>query len=329
MNHSFAVCDLKQGFADRFAGFVNKRRLCPYLMESFTDVNLLEEYGKKHCIEVLLIDELLYTDRIKNLNIGQVFLLTEDQIHVQTAEGNRLYKFLSIPEIMNAVMLDFADRNKNYMSTTVGKKVKIIGGFTPATHIGHTSFILTLALKTAEKRKAFYLNISSTYGFLKMLNKMSCYDLSDVMYCIKNGNYMPDEWPKEVFFDYGNLKMILPATPVSDLQCINEEDWIRLLEIIGEMDVDYIFLDIDESTAACFSLLDRCDLIYSAGTDDYTSKVAFEEFEELLSKMGMSALCEKIRKVYPPADKIQEKPLDYFEALKSGPMGEYVSEVFT
>lgn len=327
MNHSFVVCDLRRGFADRLADYVNKRHLCPYLMESFTDVDMLEEYGKRHRIEVLIIDELLYTDRIKALNIGKIFLLTEERDYAAEQAEDRLYKFSPIPEILNAVMLDFADRNKKYMSTTAGKKTKVIGGFTPASNLGHTSFLLTLALKTAEKGKAFYMNISSTYGFRKMLDKMSGSDLADVMYCINNGNYEPKEWPEGTIYDYHKLKMIMPAVPMSDLQCIKEEDWVRLLEIITDMDFEYIFLELDESTSACFPLLERCDLIYSAYREDFVSISAFSEFDELLNRMGLSKVREKIRKVYIPDEIIRERPDDLATVLKNGQAGEYLTEV--
>lgn len=327
MNHSFVVCDLKQGFADRLAGFVNKRHLCPYLMESFTDVNMLEEYGKKHRIEVLLIDELLYTNALKDLKIGKVFLLTEERVAKQDCEENKLYKYSPIPEIIGAVMNDFADRNINAMSTIAGKKAKIIGAFTPATNLGHSSYLLTLALKTAEKRKAFYLNISSTYGYRKMLGKESALDLSDAMYCVKNGNNRLKDWPEGLVLNYGKLDYILPATPVSDLQCMESTDWLSLLDAVRQLDYEYIFLDLDESTSACFCLLEYCDIIYSSYRKDCLTENAFVAFDELLVDMGMSKISERIVKVTPPDDELTELTMDLFETLKLGKMGKYVSEI--
>lgn len=327
MNHSFVVCDVKSGYADRLAGFVNKKHLCPYLMESFTDVDVLEEYGKKHRIEVLLIDELLYTDRIEKLNIGKVFLLTEQHPESLADEENRLYKYTPIPEIMDAIMCDFADRNKNAMSGLATLGPKIIGAFTPATNLGHTSYLLTLALKTAEKRRAFYLNIRSTYGFRKMLDKVSDSDLSDVMYCIKTGNRVPADWPEGLVLNYGKLDYILPATPVSDLQCVGAEDWRTLFDILVKQDYEYIFLDLDESTEACIELLYDCDLIYAAYKDDYICKSAFSEFEEVMEKMGLSLISNKLLKISPPEDCIPENSEDFFAALKNSKMGEYVNEV--
>lgn len=327
MNHSFVVCDLKQGFADRLAGFVNKRHLCPYLMESFTDVGMLEEYGKKHRIEVLLIDELLYSKALEELNIGKVFLLTEEHVNQQDCEENRLYKYAPIPLIINAVMNDFADRNVNAMSTMTGKKAKVIGAFTPATNLGHSSYLLTLALKTAEKRKAFYLNISSTYGYRKMLKKESALDLSDAMYCIKNGNVGLKDWPEALVLNYGKLDYILPAAPVSDLQCMESTDWLSLLDAVRESDYEYIFLDLDESTAACFCMLEHCDIIYSAYRRDYLTENAFMAFDELLVNMGMSQISERIVKITPPDDDMTELTTDLFETLKLGKMGKYVSEI--
>lgn len=327
MNHSFVVCDLRQSFADRLAGFVNKRHLCPYLMESFTDVQMLEEYGKKHRIEVLLIDELLYSEALKDLKIGKVFLLTEERVNERDCEESRLYKYTPIPEIIDAVMNDFANRNKNAMSTLAGKKAKIIGAFTPATNLGHSSYLLTLALKTAEKRKAFYLNISSTYGYRKMLEKESALDLSDAMYCIKNGSISLKEWPDALVLNYGKLDYILPASPVSDLQCMESTDWLSLLDAVRELDYDYVFLDLDESTAACFCMLEHCDIIYSAYSKDLFTDNAFMAFDELLVNMGMSKISERIVKITPPDDEMTELTTDLFETLKLGKMGKYVSEI--
>lgn len=327
MNHSFVVCDERRGFADRLAGYVNKRHLCPYLMESFTDVGMLEEYGAKNRIEVLLIDEPLYSDSIERMNIGKVFLLVEERQNSLASDVDRLYKYSPIPEIIDAVMCDYAERNKNTMSTITGDRAKIIGAFTPDTNLGHSSYLLTLALKTAEKRRVFYLNIRSTYGFRKMLNKVSDSDMSDVMYCIKTGNSDPDDWPEDVIKHYGNLDYILPALPVTDLHCTEAKDWKKLLDALAQKGYEYIFLDIDESTSACFTFLECCDLIYSPYKDDFLCRNAFLEFEEVLVKTGFTSVINKIRKISPPMDSFTEISEDLFSELKRGKMGEYVREV--
>lgn len=325
MNHSFVVCDMEKSFADRLAGFVNKRHLCPYLMESVTDVGMLLEYGKKNCIEVLLIDELLYTEDIEKLNIGKVFLLTNHHNQATVSDGNRLYKYTPIPEIISVVMCDFAERN--VVSTTESGNAKIIGAFTPAISLRRTSFLLTMALMVAEKKRVFYLNISSTYGYRKMLDKESGLDLSDVMYCIKTGNEDSVNRINDMVLSYGKLDYFLPATPVSDLHCVETEDWEKLFNILKGKDYDYIFVDLDESTISCFELLNSCDLIYGAYREDYICKNAFLEFEEILIKMGLGSIGTRLRKISPPEEKIEEISENLFEALKNSEMGAYVQEV--
>lgn len=81
-------------------------------MESFTNVNLLMDYGSKRHIDVLLIDEELYTEDIEKLNIEKVFLLVDDRQKLQAEGMTRLYKFSSIPSIMNEVMCDYVNRKR-------------------------------------------------------------------------------------------------------------------------------------------------------------------------------------------------------------------------
>lgn len=329
MNHCFVVCDLKPAFADRLARYVNKRRLSPYMMESFTDVNLLAEYAKKRYIDVLLIDELLYMEELEKLNIGKVFLLVEDRGRLDTDGFSKLYKYSAIPEIMDIVMCDYANRNKNAMSYAADNAVKIIGAFTPGPNLGHSSFLLTLALKTAERKKAFYLNIKSTYGFRKMLNKMSGFDLSDVMFEIKNGKTKPEDWEADAVMHYGQLDYILPALTITDLHCVETEDWRALLEALHDVGYDYIFLDLDESTQSCHELLRICDLIYSECEDTYVCREAFAEFYETSAKIGLSEVLDKMVRITPPDCDLQAYSEDCFASLKQGKMGIYVDKVLS
>lgn len=328
MNHCFIVCDLKPGFADKMAEFVNKKRLAPYIMESFTNVNLLMDYGSKRHIDVLLIDEELYTEDIEKLNIEKVFLLVDDRQKLQAEGMTRLYKFSSIPSIMNAVMCDYVNRNRNAMSNTAEGKVKIIGAFTPLAYPGHSLFLLTLALSLAKKRKVCYLNLKSTYGLRKMLNKMSEPDLSDVMFLIKNGHLDIEEWPQNLINHYENMDFVLPPVSICDLRCAEAEDWTALLEVLKSASYEYILLDVDESTSACYELLKACDMIYCCGKDCFADKLAFDEFSDAMYKLGYYELIEKIEKINPPEFVFSEECSDYFMNLEKGEMGKYVESLF-
>lgn len=332
MKHCFVICDFNAEFADRMAGYVNKRHLAPCIMESFTDVNLLAEYGRRIHIEVLLIDENLYTEDLAGLEIGKVFFLQEERNQPGVDDTERLYKYSSIPEIMKIVMCDYAERNKNVMSMGGNTEVKILGAFSPCTGLECSSFLLTLALKIAEKKSVFYLNIKSTHGFRKILNRMSGPDLSDIMYEIKNGKTKLDEWTSDAIFSYGKLDYVLPPPTITDLQCTENADWNTLLEaVVMSERYEYIFLDIDEGIRDCFYLLEKCQLIYASFEDTYLCKEAFEELEDTLFKIGYPKIFEKMQKVYVSEhrDDIDFQGDDFFESLKNGKMALYVQQILT
>jgi len=321
LKRSIVVCDRKPGFAERMADYVNKRRLSPFLMESFTDVNLLQEYGMRNRIAVLLIDEAIYSEELKKLNIDDVYLLVEDRNSNQMQDQNRLYKYSPIPEIMKDVMCSYANRS-SAMSTNMQCGRRIIGAFTPALSIGHTSFLLTLALVVAEKKKAIYLPIRSTYGYRKMLKKLPEADLSDVMYSIIANKETAEI--DEYLLHYDNLDYILPAATASDLHSVEAADWEELFSLLASKEYDYIFIDLDESISGCHEVLARCDLIYASYDDSYECKMAFEEYEETISRRGLFNILEKMIKINPVENSIKEDYEDLFLSLKKGKMGDYV-----
>lgn len=330
MKHSFIICDSNAEFAERMASYVNKRHLAPYIMESFTDVNLLTEYARRSKIEVLLIDECLYTEELVQLEPAKVFLLSDDQNNMHLNDMEHLYKYSSIPEIMKIVMCDYAERNKNAMSIGGNTKTKLLGAFSPFPGLECSSFLLTMALKIAEKKSVFYLSIKSTHGFRKILNKMSEPDLSDIMYEIKNGKKQMSEWTTGAIITYGNLDYVLPPPSITDLQCTENTDWNELMEaLINSGKYEYILLDIDESISECFNLLDRCQLIYSPYDDNSMCRAAYAEMEDTLYKIGCGSVFEKMKKVEISGYRPEETGEDYFASLKDGKMSIYVERIIS
>ena len=320
LNHCFAVCDSQAAFAEKMAGYVNRNHLCPYMMESFTRQSVLIEYGRNHYIDVLLIDEALYTDAVCELHAGKVFLLTEERPSEDSAAPVRLYKYSSIPEIMKKVMCDFADRNAASLTAQGGnRRLQVIGAFSPAPDYRHSSLVLTMAMIMAENTKVIYLHANSAYGYRSLLKGASELDLSDVMYEIQNGHDRLEDWRDGMILQHGNLHYVLPAVSAKDLQTAETKDWMALIDgIIRSGRYDRIMLDIDESTEACFELLARCDRIYSFSEKNAFCDAAFSAFADAAEKLGFDGITGKMIRLPVPAQ-TEDIPTDHFlETLKEG-----------
>ena len=72
-----AVCDSETEYTNRMQEFLCMREELPFEVYAFTDTEKLENTSKKEDIEILLISESDYSEKIKELPIENIYMLND------------------------------------------------------------------------------------------------------------------------------------------------------------------------------------------------------------------------------------------------------------
>lgn len=222
-----------------------------------------EEYFNKYfsdprSIDILVISEEFYDASIKRHNIGQIFLMTEQQEEEHTADLtiNRIYKYTSIKEIFNEI----SGKSGGILNTHSNKKKEpeIILVYSANGGCGKTTVAMGIsACLSKNYKKVLYINASRMHCFQRMLDNPVAISSSEVYSSLirSDSNIYTDIKHiirKEKFYYLPPFKTALLSlgVPFSIFNKLAEEAKIS-------NDYDYIVVDtdstFDEDTAEIFN----------------------------------------------------------------------------
>lgn len=137
-----------------------------------TDVDYLSVlFSNPQTLDILLINENLYNVDIEKHNIGNVFILKEDEIEKEKINGHVLiYKYTSVWEIYNTVYNNLSAELISKLSSR--EKTKVVSVYSPIGGSGKTTVAMMLAANlVAKSRKVLLIGTDNLQTF--------SYELSD------------------------------------------------------------------------------------------------------------------------------------------------------
>ena len=188
-----------------------------------------------------------------------------------------------------------------------------------------TTFSFTLGQLLARKNKVLYLNFECFSGLGKMLRQEFQSDLSDLIYFLHNGDgrfpYRLEGMTQKV----NGLDYIPPAFSCLDLQRVEKEEWMALLDELGQSGLyDYVILDLSEVVNGLFDILKRCFRVYTIVREDGFAAAKQAHYEELLTCLNHEDILENTRKCRLPL--FRQLPQD-LENLTRGELAELVQKL--
>ena len=203
--------------------------------------------------------------------------------------------------------------------------MKLIGIYSPVGRCLQTTFSFTLGQLLARKNKVLYLNFECFSGLGKMLRQEFQADLSDLIYFLHNGDgrfpYRLEGMTQKV----NGLDYIPPAFSCLDLQRVEKEEWMALLDELGQSGLyDYVILDLSEVVNGLFDILKRCFRVYTIVREDGFAAAKQAHYEELLTCLNHEDILENTRKCRLPL--FRQLPQD-LENLTRGELAELVQKL--
>lgn len=323
-----AIFDCEESYAYRLLDFINEKEGIPFEIHVFTREDKFFSYAEREEIECLLISENAFQQKIEQLKIPHIIILSEN--------GNKLSKSLfhinkyqSCENLLREVMSYYTETVKDaeIILRTGTRKMHIIGIYTPVGRCLQTTFSLTLGQMLARQYKTLYLNFETYSGLGRMLNRQFANDIADLTYyfsCVREKLFYRMESMIETI---NGLDFIPPVDVYQNLAGIRGTQWVDLFREIEKIsEYEFLILDLSDSIMDLWEVLRNCDSVYTIIREDSLAAAKIEQYEKALESMNYEDITEKTRKWNLPFFK--QLPL-YLEELTYGELAGYIKkEVF-
>lgn len=179
MKKILAICDQERDYTSRMMEYLSDSRTIPFQIEAFTSEESLEEFAARHPVEILLISERSYSDKVEKLGIGKVIILSEeDEESFMARYGQKIpegtetvYKYQPSAEVVRETMDCYRVSTQAEADADPLEKVTRIGIFSPCQAPDTTRFSLILGRELAERCRVLYVNLKPYSGISELLDK--------------------------------------------------------------------------------------------------------------------------------------------------------------
>ena len=235
-----------------------------------------ELFSKPQNIEILIISEELYDSSLQRHNIGNVFVMSENQDEGQTGNlnVNKLFKYSSIKEIFNEVIgksagiLDAGKVEK--------KETQIVLVTSASGGVGKTTIAMGVAAcLTKNYKRVLYINASRLQNFQYLMDNKTAISSSEVYSKIIN----PTE---QVYMDIKHVIrkegfFYLPAFKAALMSIGINYSTFKRISLSAKESADYDFIVIDAENVFDENktdLLDIADKVVVVTEQSYSSVCA-------------------------------------------------------
>jgi cellulose biosynthesis protein BcsQ len=227
-----------------------------------SDESYLKEYfSSPKKIDVLVINENLYTHEFEKHNIGNTFILIENEGEGSTENLNvhRIYKYKSVKKLYSDIMNNSVTKSMELLNKIEETKVFMI--YSPSGGSGKTTVGIGLAAAlTGVNRKVLYISTESLQSFYFVKTEKYCPSGFDKLMISREENILDslDSVIDNNIFDY-----LLPFRQALSSINIKLSDYQFLIDKIKSSGkYDYIIVDTStDLTAEKSMLMSKCDKV--------------------------------------------------------------------
>lgn len=286
--HNIVILEDDKEYLSNFLGYFENNDENVLKIAGFSEKEDFLKYADSENIDLFLIKEELLGDIENDLKNEKIILLTEEA-GIESINGIKtIYRFQHMKNITSYIINLCAESitvKKDVIRITGGKKVQIIGVYSPVKRCGKTALSMELAGNLAKKGKVLLINMEEYSSLRRNDEENKEYDLADLLYF-----YMQNSWSfelklKAVLQSMKGFDYIPPMENGQELRIITSEQWKGLIsEICKVSDYKTIVLDLSDIISDILQVLNICDFIIMPYMTDEISIHKSEEFQKILKK---------------------------------------------
>lgn len=291
------LCDTEEEYAQQMTEFLKKHKNLPWELHTYTSVeDLLRE--EKGTVSMLVVAESAYRDEIQTLMPKRLVVLSESGV----ARWEKLIyvdKYQEAEEVLKCLIgiyMEIADvRLPRFQKSC---KTVFIGNYSPVRRCMQTSFSLAMSQMLAREHPTLYLNFEHYAGIAELLPDMQTLDMADLLYFLNADKDKFRLRMQTMLKHKGSLDYIPPMKAGQNLLSITGEEWLGLLQKIGELgEYEYVILDLSESMQGLFEILRLCTKVYTLTREDRISKSKLMQYEQILALYEYEDVLEKTKRL--------------------------------
>ena len=299
-----AICDTNWQYAKKLMEAFCEKKHHGFQIHVFSNVRELKIFTQRNKLEILLIAGSMMSEEIQCMDIGKIILLTDGEIYEMFSDYESIYKYQSAEKILKEVLCCYAEYAKPMTGMYFGKKeFEVYGIYSPIGRCGKSTLARIVANKIGQKKRTLLLDLQSYAACLEQLGDEELWDLSDIIYFLRQGKKTFLYKLGSIVQSKGNYDFILPMKRPADLRGVTLAEWMELIDKLGaESDYQTIVLDFGNDIMELSALLDRCDKIYTPILLDEDSKRKIRNFEMVLKYENSEKVLKCIEKVNLPGE---------------------------
>lgn len=294
MNGILAIYDEEADYANRLMEYIKRTYKRYVQVRIFTNPDSLKEFLGQAPVHILLINEKLPVDEIKQDNIKNICLLTESTDHSGHNAYPVIYKYQSAEIILKELFLHFPIfQTRDKVENPVNKRIITVFSF--GEELIRQLFSYSLAKQYSIHKKTLYINFNA----LQVISALSGYksekDLSQVIYYLKQNNPNIGDKINESIVKRDTLDYMEGVSFGHDLYELTAEDMDVWLKVLTEQtQYEIIIMDTGSYYGASFELLLYSSQIFWPAEDNSWERLKYSHFCGQMEWTGNRDIIDKL-----------------------------------
>lgn len=288
------VLDTEENYAVRMATNFNTKKVFPYNMRAFSEMESYLECAKENEVVLLLVADNAYKELL-NTSAGMIIRLSDQSQSLESDDGMlRVGKYQAIDSIIRDVISLYESEGNLDGVLRGATKSKMICVYSPNGNCGKTTLALLLAHEKGKKHRVLYINLEEFSGLGEMLPERKG-NLSDALFYYHTGigngmgKYLTVICQGDGF-DY--LPPTLCATDIPYLSSQMISDFVEQITSLGNY--EYIIVDVGNLVKEPWKLLAKAEVVLMPLPDSPHREKRHMDFEKFLHFSGMEQLLSRL-----------------------------------
>ncbi len=344
-NGLLAILDEDMAYAKALSDYISRSASLGFSACTFSNVDEFINVLQKKTIEVLLIDESLYSSinsKVKDTTNNIVIICVLASKKNVVYNDPTFFKYQSAESLLHSIMSSFSTNlsgniaynssvenslcqpsaspfktSANFDSTSLLSAV-----YSPIGRCGKTIFAYTYATILSLEEPTLFISFDE---YSRFLYKDCGNDLSDLLFFYLEDKNCMNTKLSSIVCKQGSLDVIVSAKYGADLRNLDSKDIYRFVSSLKQSQYKNIVLDLGDTLCDPLPLLHLCQKIFVPKLEDSISIHKLSSFISTLSTLDTSLSSTRLSFVDVPAFYIEEDLMPLGTKLLVSPVAEYIN----